>query len=298
MRRIGSLAAAGVLLAAAAAWAEGLEDKAESRVSVGRGGEYITIHTVNTTYQWLDLWRPGEGGPQSLVLKKTETATVSPGLEGAIDAQIRLEVFEIGSTSLEPLYSLEHAGDSGRVESFAWSDAYFTTVTYGCCGALDTLHTYSLFDGKYLFSRSGPVGWFEVPNGGGLVRLAAVHTIYTSEDDVVFAGRPGAVAQLILAAPDEPLQRFFIGTNGEIATNPLEYPEPWVGWAEGDEAPVQDLEVWSADGEKNIAAVEGLALVLTLGPTHEVRIPLVTGKLDAAQATLSTGLTIEEVGLP
>jgi hypothetical protein len=129
------------------------------------------------------------------------------------------------------------------------------------------------------------------------VRLAAVHTIYTSEDEVVFAGRPGAVAQLTLAAPTEPLQRFFIGTNGEIAANPLEYPEPWVGWAEGGEAPVQDLEVWSADGEKNVAAVQGLALVLVLGPTHEVRIPLVGGKLEAAQATLSPGLTIEEVAV-
>jgi hypothetical protein len=297
MRIIGSLAAAGLLLGAASAWAEGLNDRAESSVSVGRGGEYITVHTVNTTYQWLDLWKVGEERPQSLVLKKTETATVSPGLEGAIDAHVRLEVFKIGSTALEPLYSLEHAGDAGRVESYAWSDAYFTTVTYGCCGALDTLHTYSLVDGRHLFSRSGPVAWFEVPNGGGLVRLAAVHTIYSSEDDVVFAGRSGAVAQLILAAPGEPLQRFFIGTNGEIAANPLEYPDPALGWAEADEAPVPELEVWSADGEKNIAAVQGLALVLLLGPTHEVRIPLLAGKLDASQAALSPGLTIEEVGL-
>jgi hypothetical protein len=297
MRKIGTLVAAGLLLAGTSAWAEGLDDKAESSVNVGRGGEYITIHTVNTTYQWLDLWKVGEERPQSLVLKKIETATVSPGLEGAIDAHVRLQVFEIGETALEPLYSLEHAGDSGRVESFAWSDAYFTTVIYGCCGALDTMHTYSLVDGRHLFSRSGPVGWFEVPNGGGLVRLAAVHTIYTNEDELVFAGRPGAVAQLTLAAPSEPLQRFFIGTNGEIAANPLEYPDPWVGWAEGDEAAVQELEVWSADGEKNIAAVQGLTLVLALGPTHEVRIPLQAGKLDAAQATLSPGLTIEEVAL-
>lgn len=295
MRRIGSFLAAGVLLAAGSAFADGLTDKSESSVNVGKGGEYITIHTVNSTYEWVDLWKPGEERPQSLILKKTETATLSPGMEGAIDAKVQLDVSQIGTTALEPLYSLEHSGNTGRVESFAWSVAYFTITTWGCCGALDTLHTYSLVDGKHLFSRTADVAWFEVPNARGLVRMAAVHTIYSSEDEAVFAGRDNAVAQLTLAAPDESLQRFFIGTNGEIASNPLEYPEAVLGWAEGDEAPVPDLEVWSADGQQDLTKVQGLTLVMTLSPTHEVRIPLIDGKLDVSQAKLSPGLTIEEV---
>ncbi|HKY95243.1 MAG TPA: hypothetical protein VJL84_08050 [Kiloniellales bacterium] len=297
MRTIGSYLAAALLLAAGPALAEGLNDKAESSVSVGKGGEYITIHTVNSTYEWVDLWKPGEEKPQSLILKKTETATLSPGMEGAIDATVKLEVSEIGSTELEPLYTLEHAGNSGRVESFAWSVGYFTITTWGCCGALDTLHTYSLVDGKHLFSRTADIAWFEVPNARGLVRLAAVHTIYSVEDEALFSGRENGVAQLVLAAPDQPLQRFFVGTNGEIAANPIEYPEPWLGWAEGDEAAVPDLEVWSADGQQDLAKVEGLALVLTLSPTHEVRIPLVAGRLVAEQATMTPGLTLEEVAV-
>jgi len=292
---MGSFVAAGWLLAAGSAFAEGLSDKAESSVNIGKGGEYITIHTVNSTYQWVDLWKPGEEKPQSLILKKTETATLSPGMEGAIDAKVTLEVSEIGTSSLDPLYTLEHAGNSGRVESFAWSNAYFTITIWGCCGALDTHHTYSLVDGRHLFSRTADVAWFEVPNARGLVRLAAAHTIYSSEDEALFAGRENAVAQLTVAAPDEPLQRFFIGTDGEIAANPLEYPEPWLGWAEGDDAAVPDLEVWSADGQQDLTKVQGLTLVMTLSPSHEVRIPLVGGRLATDQATLSPGLTLEEV---
>jgi hypothetical protein len=295
MRTIGSFVAAGLLLAAGSALAEGLNDRAESSVNVGKGGEYVTIHTVNSTFEWVDLWKPGEEKPQSLILRKTETATLSPGLEGAIDANVKLEVSEIGTTDLEPLYTLQHAGNSGRVESFAWSNAYFTIIIWGCCGALDTLHTYSLVDGKHLFSRTGDVAWFEVPNARGLIRIAAAHTIYSSEDETLFSGRENGVAQLVLAAPDQPLQRFFVGTNGEIVANPIEYPEPTLGWAEGDEAAVPDLEVWSADGQQDITKVEGLTLVLTLSPTHEMRIPLVGGKLAPEQATMSAGLTLEEV---
>lgn len=298
MRKIGSLAGIAVMLATGAAVAEGLSDKAESSVSVGKGGEYVTIHTVNTTFEWVDLWKPGEEKPQSLILKKTEVATLSPGMEGALDANVKLEVSEIGSTELEPRYTLEHSGNTGRVESFAWSVNYFTIITWGCCGALDTLNTYSLVDGTHLFSRTADVAWFEVPNARGLVRLAAVHTIYSSDEETVFGGRDNAVALLTVAAPDRPLQRFYVGTNGEIAANPIEYPEPVLGWAEGDEAPVPDLTVWSADGQQDLTLVQGLTLVMTLSPTHELRIPLVAGKLAADQATMSAGLTLEEVPVP
>jgi len=294
MRMIGRMTAAALLLAAGSAWAEGLQDKAESSVSVARGGEYVTVHTVNTTYEWLDLWKPGEEQPQSLVLRKTETRTVSPGMEGSIDASVSLDVLEIGSSALQPLYSLQRTGDSGRLDSFAWNVAYFSTITYGCCGALDTLNTFSLFNGDFLFSRTVDAAWFEVPNARGLVRIAAVHTIYSSEDEAVFAGRENPVAQITLAAPDRSLQRFFVDTNGEIVTNPLEYPDAWVGWAEGDEAPTTELTVWSADGQQDITKVAGLTLVLRLSPTHEVRIPMVAGRLAADQATVSQGLTLVE----
>ncbi len=287
------------LLLATPAWAQGtsITDSATSTVEVGRGGEIFTFHTVNTTFEWLGFYRPERDGYQHLILKRTEEGTVSNGAEGTLGAKLHLEVSEVGSDGLEPLFVIEDEGEHGFVESFAWNAIYFTSVRYGCCGALNTDHTYSLANGQLLFTATAPVAWFEVPNAGGLVRLAAIHTIYSTEDDVIFAGHDNALAMVTYASPTEPLQRFLILANGQLSSDALEYPDPFLGWTEGDTAPVQDLEVWSFDGNKDVTAINTVSLLVQVAPELEIRLPLVGGKLVLDPAAVPTGLTVQELPL-
>jgi hypothetical protein len=295
MRLIASFLAASLLAGPALAQNTALTDSATSRVEVGRGGEIFTFHTVNTTFEWLGIWRQDREGYQHLILKKTVEGTVSNGAEGTLGAKVRLEVSEVASDGLKPLYVIEDAGEAGYVESFAWNAVYFTTVRYGCCGALDTLHTYSLDSARQLFTATAPVAWFEVPNAGGLVRLAAIHTIFSTEDDVIFAGYDNALAQVTFASPSEPLQRFVISANGQLSGDLLEYPDPFLGWAEGDSPPVPDLEVWSFDGNRDVTAINTVSLLVQVAPELVVRLPLVAGRLALDQAQVPTGLTVVEV---
>jgi len=284
-------------LLAGPAWAQGtaITDSGTSTVEIGRGGEIFTFHTVNTTFEWLGFYRPEREGYQHLILKKTVEGTVSNGAEGTLGARVRLEVSEVAGEGLKPLYVIEDEGEAGFVESFAWNATYFTTVRYGCCGALNTLHTYSLDSARLLFTATAPVAWFEVPNSGGLVRLAAIHTIFSTEDDVVFADFDRGLALVTYASPTEPLQRFVISANGQLAGDLLEYPDPLLGWSEGDAPPVPDLEVWSFDGNRDVTAIDNLSLLVQVAPELVVRLPLVAGRLALDQAQVPTGLTLVEL---
>lgn len=294
------LAAALLSLVAAesvSAQSQALTDTTESRVEIGRGGELLTIHTVNSSYEWLGLYQREEDAYRHLLLRKTESATVSNGAEGTLGSSVRLEVLEIGHEELEPLFVIEDKGETGRVETFAFYRTYFTTWRWGCCGALDTRHTYSLLNGALLFTATKAPAWFEVPNSGGLVRLAAIHTIFSTEDEAVFGPRRDALALLTFASPEAPLQRFLVTMTGALASEELSYPDPWLGWAEGENAPEAELTVWSADGESDAAAVANLALVLRFSPRLEIRLPLVEDKLVLEQAILPPGLGLEAVAV-
>lgn len=286
-----------VLIAAGTAQAEGqaLTDRQESRVEIGRGGELITIHTVNSSYEWLGLYRRERDDYQHLLLRKTETSTQSPGAEGSLGSSVRLEVLEIGPEELEPLFVIADEGETGRVDTFAFYRTYFTTYRWGCCGALDTRHTYSLLNGELLFTATKAPAWFEVPNSGGLVRLAAVHTIFSTEDEKVFGARRDALAQVTYSSPEESLQRLLITIAGNLASEELSYPDPWLGWAEGNNPPQGELTVWSADGVSDPEAVTGMTLVIRFSPRLEIRVPLVEDRLRLDQVELPHGLGLEEI---
>lgn len=295
MRFLGGILAA--VLLAGPVWAEGtaIKDQGTSTIEIGRGGDIFTFHTVNTSFEWLGYYRPERDGYQHLILKKTEEGTVSNGVDGTLGSKVHLEVGEVAGDGIKPLFVIEDEGEHGYVESFAWSSIYFTTVRYGCCGALNTMHTYSLDNGKLLFTATAPVAWFEVPNAGGLVRLAAIHTIYSTEDEAIFAGHDNALAMITYAAPNQSLQRFLVLANGQLSSDALEYPDPFLGWAEGDSPPVQDLEVWSFDGNKDVTAINSVTLLVQIAPELEIRLPLVEGKLKLEQASVPTGLTLQEL---
>lgn len=281
----------------AVAQSQALTDSTESRVEIGRGGELLTIHTVNSSYEWLGLYQRDEDAYRHLLLRKTESGTVSNGAEGTLGSSVRLEVLEIGPEELEPLFVIEDKGETGRVETFAFYRTYFTTWRWGCCGALDTRHTYSLLNGELLFTATKAPAWFEVPNSGGLVRLAAVHTIFSTEDEAIFGTRRDALAMLTYASPEAPLQRFLITITGALASEELSYPDPWLGWAEGDNAPEGELTVWSADGATDPEAVVGLTLTIRFSPRLEIRLPLVEDRLAMEQASLPAGLGLEAVAV-
>lgn len=279
----------------AAAQTTALSETATSRIEVGRGGEMMTFHTVNSSFEWVGIYQIERDEYQHLVLKKIEEATVSSGLDGSWDARVTLEVSEVAGTALHPLYTIQDGGERGYVDSFAWSSNYFTTVRYGCCGALDTYRTYSLLNGRPLFSATGPAAWFEVPNSRGLVRLAALHTIFSTDDETVFAGQENALALLTFAAPSERLQRFMISFTGQLANDAFEYPDPWLGWSEGEETPQPELEVWSQDGTREAEALQGLTLSVQVAPNLSLTLPLVRGRLSLEGAAIPTGLTVREL---
>jgi len=284
-------------LGAGGAWGQSLTDSATSTITIGRGGDIATFHTVNTSFEWLGIYRRDRDAYQHLILKKTEEGTVSNGAEGTLGSKVRLEVLEVGDNALEPLFVIEDGGEAGHVDSFAWNKAYFTTVRYGCCGALNSEHTYSLENGRLLFTATADPAWFEVPNSGGLVRIAALHTIFSMEDEELFGARPDALAILSYAAPDQPLQRFLVVLNGALADERHDYPEPMLGWAEGDAPPVPDLEVWSFDGQTDIGVIDNLSLWVQVLPEVSFRMPLVAGRLELGQTTLPPGLGLEELPL-
>lgn len=292
---IGLLAA---LLAGGPAVAEPLKATTESSVEIGRDGDLLTIRTVNRSYEWLGLYDRERNGYRHLLLQKEEDVTLSSGVDGALASRVRLEVSEIRERDFRPLFVIEDDSEAGQLDSFAWSDAYFTTLRYGCCGALDTRHTYSLLNGRLLFTATAAPAWFEVPNAGGLVRIAAIHTIFSIEDERVFGDRRDALAMVTYASPEAPLQRFLITMNGQFASEGLEYPDPLLGWAEGENAPAQVYEVWSADGTADLALVKNLVLVVSVTEGMEIRIPLVEGRLALDQASLPTGLEISAAELP
>lgn len=295
MRFLGCLAASLLLAGPAAAQSTAITDSGSSSIEIGRGGDIYTFHTVNTTFQWLGVYQRERDGYQHLVLKKTVMGTVSNGAEGTLGAGTRLEVSEVAPDGLKPLYVIEDEGEDGYVESHAWNATYFTTVRYGCCGALNTYHTYSLESARLLYTATAPVAWFEIPNSQGLVRLAAIHTIFSTEDETVFAGHDSGLAVVTYAAPTEPLQRFLVSANGQLAGDQLEYPDPLLGWAEGDSPPLPDLEVWSFDGTRDLAQVNNLSLLVRVAPELELRVPLVAGRLALEQAQVPVGLTLTEL---
>lgn len=289
---------AAALLAGAPAMAEPLTASAESTVEIGHDEDLLTVRTVNRSFEWLGLYDRERNGYRHLLLRKTEDVTLSSGADGALASQVRLEVSEIDGDEFDPLFVIEDAAETGQLDSFAWSNAYFTTVRYGCCGALDARHTYSLLNGRLLFTATAAPAWFEVPNGGGLVRIAAIHTIFSIEDEQVFGEHKNALGLVTYASPQEPLQRFLISMNGQLADERLEYPDPRLGWAEGDNAPAQVYEVWSADGATDLALVKNLVLTVSVGEGLDIRVPLVEGRLALDQASLPTGLEISAAELP
>ena len=112
---------------------------------------------------------------------------------------------------------------------------------------------------------------------------------------MIFAGHENGLAVVTYATPTEPVQRFMVSANGQLSGEQIEYPDPLLGWAEGDSPPVPDLEVWSFDGTRDLRLVDNLSLLVQVAPELEIRIPLVAERLALDQAQVPVGLTITEL---
>jgi hypothetical protein len=293
------LLAASFALAAGPAAAQ-VADKAESSVDVRLDGPAAEAHSVNRDFLFDSRWIEGGTGPVRLVLRVDTDIVKRDDAEGIVAGHVDVTAWRIeGGGRRRLLWSASEPGDGGEISR---RQPVFVVRQSGCCGGRDSFSVFSLYGGRRLFSATGEGAdcWaqMDVPNSGGLVRLAALHAAYSMVDAAAFGGRKETVGLLTYAAPDRPLARYRLVAESADAVEDF-MGEATVRLAGGGKPEETDsLTLWSANGQRDPKAIGGFAILLHLTPDKLVRIPVADDGLDLAGASLPKGLKIEAMALP
>jgi hypothetical protein len=164
---------------------------------------------------------------------------------------------------------------------------------YGCCGALDANRYFGLETGAQLFVANGPVALLEIPNSGGLIRLAGVDTPWSANQDPIFAARPDAFGIVAYVSLRESLQRVLVVVEGDMAALDSMMALPIAEWVLADGESAAEFTHWALDGERDAAMLGGVSLRVTYTPEAWVEIPVVADRLDIAAAQTAAGLALE-----
>jgi hypothetical protein len=291
---IALLAAAPVSIAAA----EPVREQGQSTIELQMEGDGTVAHSVNRRFDVVTLYPPGATRARTLMLDEEEEVVRSTVEEGPRSATVRLAGWEFGKSGTPFLsFRIEGQGESGAIADFGAGMPFYQITRYGCCGARDSISTWSLVNGRKLFSATGPAAFFDVPNSGGLLRLAAVHAAYSIDDDETFAGRRDVAGLITYATPTEQLRRVLVVVRAPATVDEMMGDPRAMLLVDGTQEPVRSTTLWPADGKRDPAAIGGLAIHVVFTPGNEVTIPIVGDDLDLANARVSPTLQLESIAL-
>jgi hypothetical protein len=294
------LSMAALAIAVALPYAAGAQttEEAASRVTIGTADGALQWQVENRTYDVVQIWPAGAEGPRTLLLDQTVSATRRSDLDGSLDPLVRVSASDVsGDGALTPAWELEVAAETGGARYLGvFGEAYVATL-HGCCGAFDADRYFGLGTGAPLLVANGPLAMLEVPNSGGLIRLAGVETPWSITYGPTFQDRPELLGVIGYASLSAAIERVGIIVNGDIAATAdslMALPElEWVP-ADGDAA-ARELTLWALDGERDPAKLSGISLRVTYTPEAWVEIPLVGDRLDIEAATMAPILSLERM---
>jgi hypothetical protein len=292
------LAALLSLLAPGPAAAGTLSLRAESTAEIGLDGETLVSHLINRGFAVERPYDHATGRFVPLLLRQQVDVVRRSDAEAASVAAIEVAAWNLGADSnAPPLWTLAGNGEAAQ----SWGEQFLVITKLGCCGARDVYTGYSLLNGKRLFSATGnrlPGDWarLEVPNSGGLLRWAFLHAAYSADADSTFAGFPGAVAMVSYVSETEPERRLLFSAADARGVDRFMGWDSMVGFiVDGHDQAEQQVELWSSDGRRDLAAIGGISLSVRFTENLVATIPIVDDTLDLARATLPKGLTVQEL---
>ncbi len=302
MRFLAHLSLSLALLAGALAPSAGAEDatlreEARSMVEVRAEGDGVVARSVNRSFRVVTIYPPGQPYPRTLLLAQETDVVRSTVEEGPRSAWVRLDVSAIVAAKRRPPFRIDEEGEAGAVADISAGLPFYQVTRYGCCGARDSVSTWSLVSGRRLFSATGPIASFDVPNSDGIRRLVAVHAAYSTDDARVFGERRGAAAIVTYASPTEPLRRILVRVQAPATLDGVIGDPKAMLLLDGSLEPVTSTTLWRSDGRREREAIAGLSVVVEFTPGNAVNIPVVGDDLDLAHATVPARFALEPVGL-
>jgi hypothetical protein len=269
--------------------------RAESTAEIGVDGDALVSHLVNRGFAVERPYDHAAGRFVPLLLRQKIDVVRRSDAEAPSVAAVEVAAWNLGAEpDVPPLWTVNGKGEAAE----GWGEQFLVVTSIGCCGARDVYTGYSLLNGRRLFSATGnrlPGDWarLEVPNSGGLLRWAFLHAANSADPDAVFAGHPGAVAVVSYVSETAPQRRLLFS-----AADPAEM-DRFMGWdsmigftVTGHGQAEQQVELWSADGRRDRAAIGGISLSVRFTESLVATIPIEDDALDLARATLPKGLTV------
>jgi hypothetical protein len=295
-----SFAALAIVAAVAlpvAAYAQTVEE-ATSRIAIDSADGAIRWQVENRSYDVVHFWPAGAEGPRTLLLEQSISLTRRSDMDGSENALVRVVAQDVGADALPTAaWEIETTAETGGARYLGvFGEAYVATL-YGCCGAFDAERYFSLATGAPLLVANGPLALLEVPNSGGLIRLAGVETPWSISYGPTFQERPELLGIIGYASLAAAIDRIAIIVNADIAeTADSLMALPELAWVPSDgEAPARELTLWALDGERDAAKLSGVSLRVTYTPEAWAEIPLVGDRLDIESATTAPILSLERM---
>lgn len=274
-----------------------VSDSATSQVKITFPNGVFQVDSTNRSFAVVQYWPEGKADAIHLLLREEVASTLRDDSEAPVASKVSVTAWRIGADgSRTQTVAFSATGDTGAVADLAGNEAYYRVVENGCCGALDRSTFFSLESGQALLSITGEPATLEVPNAGGVMRIAGVLPSWAADRDGTFADRKEAVAIVTYAGRIHTLQRALLkGPPGQAFDQLLDQimsePTAMFSKADGSDADTQ-FTLWSADGKHDPAAITDALLTITFTPDYKVQIPVVKDSLDLAHAVLPKGFTL------
>jgi hypothetical protein len=264
--------------------------RAESSVAVARDKDGCTItHTTNSRFSPVGVDSYRNTDSLNLILHETFERGDDDCME-QVQGKVSVEatVYDKDFGNAKPLWSFSTEGWEGGPEPEGHWSLYGVTMP-GCCGASDTDTYFSLWNGKRLFSSTGPILSLEVPNSGGLLRFVglldnAASMSFKQES----GGAEDALAVLYFASDREPGETLVLHGRKGDAYHYADLRFVLRGKAQAG----SQLDLWSANKSKDPKSITGFSIRGKLececdAPLLSFEVPVVDGHLSVKDAKSS-----------
>jgi hypothetical protein len=265
-------------LGAIAQTSDGLDRTATSSIKAARdkdGNSVIT--TINRRFMLVDV--PTQPLPGALLLLEEFRREHQLGTEGG-KGFVKVDAW-FGENVSKKAWTIEQDGDEGRV-----FDEFYRVTKYGCCASIATNFFFNLETGQRVFSSTGELLTVIVPNTG-LYRYVAYH----SNDAIIPPLEPRVNefrGLLQYGTTKTPLWKLAIYSKIEpIARIKFQYENKIVESG--------SLMLWGADGKKDKSSLSHFAIVISLGSSDDIVLPITNDTFDLTKATIPPRYRIEIV---
>jgi hypothetical protein len=275
---------------ASAAPAPNTVQHAESSIAATRDKDGCTItRATNSRFSPVGVDSYRNADSLNLVLHETFERGDNDCME-QVQGKVSVEATVYDKDFKDPkvLWSFSSEGWEGGAEPEGHWSLYGVTMP-GCCGSSDTDTYFSLWNGKRLFSSTGPILSLEVPNSGGLLRFVGLMDNAASMSfDKESGGADDAIGVLYFSSDREPGETLVLhGRKGDA------YHYAGLRFVlRGKAQAGSELDLWSANKSKDPKSITGFSIRGKLEcecdrPILSFEVPVVDGHLDAKSAKAS-----------